>query len=253
MKKILFLAGFLAFILTGCLETTEEVTLNADGTGSLANTNDMSALLGLLKNMGGDNEAMEKLAGQKMDSSLSMASVVDSIPGLTEDDKNLLRTGTMQIKMDADAEKFLTKMNFNFSKISQISQLNGLTEKVLGKRVKDLVTQGAAEMGGDDKIPETSSIASYLDVSFDDGDIKGKVNKDKIGSLANDEFLKGLKELSGMGMTIAHTYVINLPRAASSVEGKNVVMSDDKKKATIKIDLETLFEKQDDISFKIKY
>lgn len=253
MKKVFFLFGCIVFMLTGCLETTEEVTINADGTGTLASTNDMSALLGLLKNMGGDNEAMDKLAGQKMDSTISMASVVDSIPGLSDSEKSLLKTGSMQIRMDAAEEKFLTKMNFTFSNTGQISQLNNLTDKVLGKRMKDLVAQGAGEMGGDEKIPETSTILSYLDVRFDDGEIKGKANKEKLAGLPNDEFLKGLKELSGMGMTVAHTYVINLPRAASSVEGKSLILSEDKKKATIKIELNTLYESPDDITFKIKY
>ena len=253
MKKIFFLLGFIAFMLTGCLETTEEVTLNADGSGSITTTNDMSALLGLLKNMGGDQEAMKNLAGQKMDSSFSMATIVDSIPGLSDSEKNLLRTGTMQINMDAAAEKFQTKMNLSFTNVNQIKTLNTLTDKVLGKRVKDLVAQGAGDMGGIEKIPESSTIASYLDVSFDDGDIKGKVNKEKLGGLDADEFLKGLKELAGMGMTVAHTYVINLPRPATSVEGKNVVLSEDKKKATVKIDLSTLYETPDNITFKIKY
>ncbi len=253
MKKLFFLLGFAALLLTGCLETTEEVTVNADGSGSITNTNDMSALMGLLKNMGGDNEAMDKLKGQKMDSSFSMATIVDSIAGLSEADKNLLRTGSMHIKLDAEAEKFMTKMSFSFTNLGQISQLNTLTDKVLGKRVKDLVTQGAGDIGGGEKIPESSTIASYLDVSFNDGDIKGKVNKDKISTLSSDEFLTGLKELAGMGMTIAHTYVINLPRAATSVEGKSVVLSEDKKKATIKIELNTLYDKPDDIAFKIKY
>lgn len=253
MKKIFFLAGFLVFMLTGCLETTQEVTINSDGSGNLTNTNDMSALMGLLKNMGGDNEAIEKLSGQKMDSSISMASIIDSIAGLSESDKNLLKKGTMQIQVDADAEKFLTKMNFSFNKVAEITQLNSLSENILGKRVKDLVAKGADEMGGEDKIPETSTITSYLDVSFEDGDIKGKVNKEKIAGLNSDEFLKGLKELAGMGMNVSHTYVINLPRPATTVEGKNVVLSEDKKKATVKVELNTLYESPDNVSFKIKY
>ena len=52
MKKILvsLLAGS-AILLTSCFETTQEITLNADGSGTYVNTSDMSKILTIAKNM----------------------------------------------------------------------------------------------------------------------------------------------------------------------------------------------------------
>jgi len=53
MKKIVFsLITSVTLLLTSCLETTQEITLNEDGSGTISNTNDMSALIGIAKQMG---------------------------------------------------------------------------------------------------------------------------------------------------------------------------------------------------------
>ena len=70
MKKILvsLFAGS-AILLTSCLETTQEITLNEDGSGVYVNTNDMGKLLTIAKNMG----AADKIP-QQGDTSFSFAS-----------------------------------------------------------------------------------------------------------------------------------------------------------------------------------
>lgn len=53
MKKLLLSLFAFTFLLVGCLETTQEITINEDGSGTVVNTNDFSALIGLAKQMGG--------------------------------------------------------------------------------------------------------------------------------------------------------------------------------------------------------
>ena len=112
MKKIIFsLLITFSLFLTGCLDTTQEITLNNDGGGTISNTNDMSALIGLLKGMGGAQE-MEKSDIQKIDSSFSLAAAADSIPNLTTEEKELVKKGTAHIMMNGKEEKFIANLIF---------------------------------------------------------------------------------------------------------------------------------------------
>lgn len=70
-KFILSLFTICTLFLTGCLETTQEITLNNDGSGTISNTNDMSALIGLARQMGGGGD-MAKLPQEAIDSTISM-------------------------------------------------------------------------------------------------------------------------------------------------------------------------------------
>src|SRR5882724_6113095 len=93
MKKIfLFLFTATAILLSGCFETTEEITLNADGSGTFSNTNDMSAMIPLIKQMGG--KEVENMGDEAIDSTIALSSKLDSIENLSADEKELLKKGT---------------------------------------------------------------------------------------------------------------------------------------------------------------
>lgn len=251
MKRVLFLLSFVSFILTGCFETTEEITLNEDGSGNMAITSDLSAVISLAKNMGG-GDGMEKLTGQSMDTTISLGMVADSMQGLSDADRDVLKKGAMQIKLDGKDEKFFTKMSFPFSNPEQIAGYNKLTGKVMSSRMKDLAAGSAAGMD-EEQMPEVSSFGDYYDIKFEKGEIKRTLNKDKYAKVESDEYLKGLKETSGMGIPVTATYIINLPRPAEKAEGKNVVLSEDKKKVTIKVDIDDFFSNPEKLEYKIKY
>src|SRR5436190_20396330 len=114
MKK--FIASLLvcsSLLLAGCFESTQEITLNEDGSGTLSNTTDLSALIGLTKQMGGA-EQIEKAPQQVMDSTVSMEKGADSIPNLTPAEREMARKGILRIKMNLKEEKFVTNMAFPF-------------------------------------------------------------------------------------------------------------------------------------------
>ncbi len=124
MKKLLFPVILLtAIILTGCYESTQEITLNEDGTGTVSNTNDMSALISMAKQMGGA-EKMGEAGDQKIDSTFALGKEADSIPGLSLEEKEMARKGTANITLNLKDEKFITKLNFPFSNPSEIGTLN---------------------------------------------------------------------------------------------------------------------------------
>ena len=251
MKKILFSLFILSSLfLTGCLETTQEITLNEDGSGTVSNTNDMSALIGLAKQMGGAQE-MEKAGTQKIDSSFSLAAGADSIPNLTPVEKQMVKKGTAHILMNLKDEKFVTNILFPFSSVTEVPIYNKLSVKILAETMKSQM--GGVPMGGGEGMPETSSLDDYYMYEFSNGELKKKLNKEKYAKVADDEYLKAVNEAGDMGLEMKANYIINLPRPAKEAEGKGIKLSEDKKKITISVSIDDFFEDPSLLEFKIKY
>jgi len=252
MKRILFSIMAGCFLLTGCLETTQEITLKEDGSGVLNSTSDMSSILAIAKNMGG-GEQMENMAGEKMDTLISLAKASDSIPDLSSEEKILLRKGMLRMKMDLKEGQFLTEMNFPFTELNEIAAYNKLTGKLMSKLVKDQMKESPMGGGMDGEMPDPSSFDDYYKLSYEKGGIKKSLDKEKYASASSDEYLNSLKQAASMGIPVSATYIINLPRPAEKVEGKNAKLSDDKMKVTVKADLDDFFDDPEKLEFKIKY
>lgn len=250
-KFILSVLTVCTFFLTGCLETTQEITLNDDGSGTISNTNDMSALIALAKQMGGASE-LEKAPQQAIDSTVSMQNGADSIPNLSAEEREMARKGTLKIKMNLKEEKFLTNLSFPFTNPSQIPAYNKLAGKIMAETMKDKMGESGAPVESD-QLPELSSLDDYYKVEFSNGELTKKVDKEKYAGAESDEYLKAIKQAAGMGLVMKANYVIMLPRPAQKAEGKNVKLSDDKKKVTITADIDDFFEDPAALEFKIKY
>lgn len=239
-------------LLTGCLETTQEITLKEDGSGTLSTTSDMGAILGMAKQMGGAGE-LEKAGEKAMDTTIMLGAQADSIPDLTTGDKELLKKGSMNMKFDLKNDEFKTKLDFPFSNPGEIEKFNKLTGKMLSSALKNQMGDSpmAGGMGGE--MPPFSSFDDYYKLEFSNGELKKKLDKEKYSNVASDEYLNGLKQAASMGIPVGATYVINLPRPAEKVEGKNVKLSDDKMKVTVKVELDDFFDDPEKLEFKIKY
>ena len=251
MKKafLSLLSGCL--LLTGCLETTQEITLRDDGTGLFSTTSDMGPLLTMAKQMGG-GEQLEKAGEVAMDTTIGLGSQADSIPDLNETDKALLQKGRMNMKINLKNDEFKTRLEFPFSQPDEIPAFSQLTGKLMGNIMKSQMGESAM-MDGMGGMPAFSSMDDYFNLEFSNGEFKKKLNKEKYATASSDEYLNGLKQASGMGLPVVTTYIINLPRPAEKVEGKNIQLSEDKRKVTIKAELDDFFEDPEKLEFKIKY
>jgi hypothetical protein len=250
MKKILIcLFAGSVLLLTSCLDTTQEITLNDDGSGIYVNTNDMGKILTVAKNMGAASS--DKMPQQAIDTSFSFASAVDSIPDLTAEDKELLKKGSIQIKMNVEDEKFTTVMSFPFSTLDEIQKINRLSGKVMMETLKDKMPADLSM--GKQQMPEHSSFDDYYILEFSKGELKKKLNKEKYANAGKDEFLNGMKEAGAMGLPVISTFIINLPRPAEKAEGKNVKLSEDKRKVTVSSTMDDFYDNPEALEFKIKY
>lgn len=249
-KFILSVLTGCTLFLTGCLETTQEISLNEDGSGIIKNTSDMSALIGMAKQMGGGGD-MDKLPQDAIDSTISMTDGADSIPNLSPEEREMARKGKLRINMDMKNDKFLTTLSFPFSSPSQIATYNKLSGKIMAETLKDQMAGGAQMPAGE--MPEASSFDDYYSIEFSNGELTKKVNKEKYAGAESDEYLKGIKQAASMGLVMKANYIINLPRPVTKAEGKNVKLSADKKQVTVSADIDDFFADASSLEFKIKY
>lgn len=251
MKNILLTATFLCtLVLTGCFESTQEITLNEDGSGNISSTNDMSALIGLARQMGGGEE-IEKAATQKIDSTFSLASQADSIANLSPEEKAMVRKGVANIMMNLKEEKFTTNIKFPFATAAELLSCNRLSAKIMAQTIKGQM--GGMPMDSGAEMPEFSSFDDYYTVNFSNGVIAKTLNKEKYAKAGDDEYLKGVKEAAGMGLSMKANYIINLPRPAKKAEGAGVTLSADRKRVTISVGIDDFFDEPSKLEFRIEY
>jgi len=251
MKK-LFLSLILAvtIVLSGCFELTQEITLNKDGAGTVSNTNDMSAIMGLARELA--KKDMEKIADEVMDTTFTLADRADSIKGLSPEEVIMMKTGHLHIKMNIQEDKFISTMKFPFTKPGEIAQLNRLSSKLMQETISKQMGENPA-MSSMGETPELSSFDDYYFMQYSNGLLIKSLNKEKYAMVSNDEYLKGIQEAASMGIPMSTTYVINLPRPVKKAEGKNIKVSDDKKKITIKVDIDEFFDDPSALEFRIEY
>lgn len=252
MKRFLLsLFAAAACMLTGCYETTQEITLNENGSGTFSTVNNMSTLMEMAKQMDTSGE-MAKAGDQKIDSAFSLANGADSIADLTPEEKEIVRKGNVHLKMNTKDNQFITQFTFPFSSISQIAATGKVAGKMMTSIIKDKAGEGAAALGGQG-MPEISSFDDYYTVTYKKGVFTKTLNKEKYASVADDEYLKMVKGAASAGLTLKAIYIINLPSPAKKAEGKGIKLSDDKKKITIEADIDDFFDDPSKLEYNIEY
>lgn len=250
MKKLTWAFVLISTIFLASCETTQEITINKDGSGSLSNTSDMSNLIGMLKTMGGDS--VEKIPNA--DTTILLAGIADSIEGLNAAQRKIINKGSMKLTLNMDDEKLVTKANFPFQKLDDLRMLNNAMPKVseaISKKLPGgdqmpggLGTSGKAQM---------KTFDDFFDLVVTNNLISKTLNKTKYATVDNDEYMKSLQQMSSMGSPITANYVINLPRAAKKAEGKALTLSQDKKKLTISVTSDDFFNNPAKFEYRIEY
>ncbi|MFM7646332.1 MAG: hypothetical protein ACKO41_06425 [Sphingomonadales bacterium] len=250
MRPTLFLVTLVSFLITGCLDNTQEITLNESGGGIFTASTDMGGLLGLARQMGAA-QSFSELEKRKMDTVISLADAADSLGGLTSEEKALVANASLSINMDISSDQMKTGIRMPFDNNAQAAIIQPLSGKLLGdaarRQLGDKISAGGRQM------PSPSSFDDYYDLSIGSGSIKRVLNKERYAQVDNDEFLKAMTQLSGMGLSMKATYIINLPRPAIKTEGKSVKLSADKKRVTLSVDIDDFFEEPEKLQYLIEY
>ena len=256
MKKLLVLLTVsCSLILTGCFEILQETNINDNETGVFKNTTDLSAMMGMIKAMGSE-EDLKKLGGSK-DSTVPLAKYTDSIQNLTDTEKAILKRGTLHLVMNVEDEKLLVTFIFPYSDASDLSHMAGLLKKirkqVVGSQMGSMSDKSDDSNAVGETMSETTEIDEFFDIVHKKGKLTKKINKDKYATVNDDGGLKSLKEMSQMGSPMTMKTVLNLPRPAKKAEGKGIELSSDKKTVTISTTIDDLFDNPSKFEYEIEY
>lgn len=254
MKKLLlpFLIAFASLVFAGCMETTEELTIAADGSGTYHVGMDMSGLFDLMDAMKAmDASGTENKKGEKMDTLIAMRDFADTASHLSAEQKALLQNAHMKMKMDEAAKEFKMDMRFPFAKIGDVTKLMQFSQSG-GGNVMDNMLKGApvAGNGGGEKMPDLNS---YYDMVVTGNVIERKLNGEKYAAMQQGEQVKGMQQAGDMLESIKYNTVIHLPRPAKSIKGTHAQLSADKKTLTLKGTLQDLFQDPEAFSYRIEY
>jgi hypothetical protein len=257
IKKISILS-LVVFFLVGCFDITQESTINDDGSGVFTSKTDMGSMLGMLKTMGGD-EAKE-MDSLKADTTIQLASLKDSLQGLTDVEKKMLDKATLKIVMDVPEEIFNIKFNFPYSKPSELEVINSILKKsrkkIMSDQLEGLIPgegdDGSMELGkGDDE--GNTDTDDYFIYTYEKGKLTRKLNKEKYANVENDKGLKSMQEMGQLSAPMKMKTIFNLPKPAKKAEGKGVKLSSDKKTVTIEGTIDDFFDDPSVFEYTIEY
>ncbi len=240
-----------AFGLVSC-ETTREITLKADGSGTLVTTTDMSGLIAIAK-MSGQGKEMDSTE-KSVDTTISLTKIADSIQGLSDTEKELVRKGKLGLNLNMGDEKLFTKLEFPFTSTSQIPVLDQLSARVMEQAMKKQMDNdsGSAPAIPTEEMPK-ANMDDYFTITYSKGVIEKKHIPEKYAKVEDDKGMQSLKEMAGEGMPMNTTLIYNLPKPAKKVTGKNAKLSEDKKKITIVNSVDDFFDDVSKLEFRIEY
>ena len=257
MKKhfLSLLLAAVAIFFAGCIETTEELTISADGSGTYHVGMDMSGLFDMMEMLKAMDTATaggkkEKL---KMDTTMQMRHFTDTASHLTAAEKALFQNAQMKMRMDEDARQFKIDMNFPFTKISDVEKLMKISQAGDGGNAVSKILKGNA-MGEADAVDNPMpDLNSYFDTKVAGNLIERKLNKEKYQALLQNDQVKSMQQAGDMLESFKMNTVIHLPRAAKTVTGSRAQLSADKKTLTLKATMMDLFENPEVFAYRVEY
>ncbi len=252
LKFILTVA--IAFCFAGCLDINEKLDVKKDGSGQLTMDMDMSQMVEMLQTYMGKDELAKK-GMDKMDTTILLKDVVDTLSSLSAEKKTLLRPGSVHIKLDMDAKVFTTHMVFPFSSQENLQKLYGaMSDGSLGtaQLFKGLGGGDDATAGGGAS-PDINQFNGIYDFVSRDGLMTKHLNADKWKALQNDPQMAQIKQAGQMGVEINYTTTILLPRPVKKVDNPLAKLSEDKKTVTIKFNLIDVFDHPEQFGYSIEY
>jgi len=255
-KSLLFLSSILltAFFLTGCLDTEEDLTITANGSGTYKTTIDMSGLFDMMQMAAmmdtSASSQLKEFSDKNIDSSFSLGAFTDTAATLTAEEKAILHDGTAHMTINQKSKVFKIVLNYPFKKVEDVGKImqlqqSGKSFNPMGKGLDN------PALGGMDRgLPSTGEITT---TDFKNGSIERKVDEQKLDALKKDENFSQVMSAGEMLSGVTFTTNIRLPKPVKSSSGANVSVSNDKKTVTLKYTLLDMFKTPKALEFKVEY
>jgi hypothetical protein len=247
-----------AFILTGCLDTQEDVTIKSDGSGLYKNSVDMSGLFDMLQMAAMmDTSAasqLKQLSNKNIDSTFSLSGFTDTASALSAEEKALLKNGTVHLNINQQNKVLKVDMNYPFKKMEDLQKIIELQKSGKGFNPLKQAGQTPGLPGlGEGAGGEMGNPLEGIAVTYKNGLIERKVDQAKIESAKNSEAGSQLANMGEMLDGVTFSTVIHLPRAVKSSTGQKLTLSDDKKTVRMKYTLSDMMKDPRTLEFKLEY
>lgn len=256
MKNIRYaLVALVMFVLAGCYEVNEDITIDSKGAGTYVTKMDMSALLQMMQSMGDADELNKNGLDRVIDTTISLKNILDSAQKVTPEQRRLFSSGTMQLNMNVKESILKTDVRFPFKSLSDLQSLmGGGSTAGLAQVFKQVFSphdsSGAASAAPDDRLDQLNNV---FDVTVTNGSIVKKLNQEKYQALMNRPEMAQVKQMTGGGFEVQYTTVIHLPRPVKKSDNPMIQLSDDRKTVTMKYDMMKLFDTPEKFSYSIYY
>ncbi|MBS1566612.1 MAG: hypothetical protein JST39_19670 [Bacteroidetes bacterium] len=252
-NRILFILS-IPFVLASCMDTREELVIQKDGSGTLAVKADLSKMVEMVKSMANDSDIQKQGLGRAFDTTMLLKSFLDTAQGIPEEEKNLLRDGSLHINLNVKENLGKFEMLLPYSSTDKLPKLYaslnegaGGLKGMMGKMGGNSGDQGQKNDKG---LPQ---ITSVYDITVKKGLFSRKVNKARYESFSQGMKLDQLKQLSGMLGAMSYTFVLTLPQPVKKTSNQKAVLSGDKKTVTLTSDLLECFEHPEMLELEIEY
>jgi hypothetical protein len=257
MKKIFLSVLIISFLFIGCLETTEGLVINENGTGNYTVNIDMSGMFALMDMVKSEDSSVKSDIPEdrkNFDSTVYFKSFIDTATNLNAEEKALLRNAVAHIKMNEKEKIFNVKMTYPFAKINDVGKLIALNGSGKGSSTIQKIFKGKA--GGQEGMDENQNMPDFNEMyqmTYKDGLLERKIKPEKFKEM--EEQLKASAEngMDDMIATIKMNNVINLPRPAKSAVGEKVILSADKKTVTINCTMKDILTNPKAVEYRIMY
>jgi hypothetical protein len=257
MKKILQLLLIIPaiFCLAGCFDTTEEITIDKNGSGVYQVNADFKGLFELIDAMKGMDTSANSSLGKfpsNIDTTINLRTFTDTASKLSAEEKALLRNATLNMVMNQKDKVFKILMKYPYQDINDVQKIMKLSQtgnSMLGKALQGKEAP-ETDMQLNQGMPELNN---FFDITYKKGLIEKKINAEKLKELQeNEQFAQIQQALQMMSEATVNT-IIHLPKPAKKAEGAKVKLSDDKKTVTINASLSDLFNEPNSFAYRIEY
>jgi hypothetical protein len=261
MKQIRYcFIALLTLSLVSCFELEEKIELNENNSGNYIVNVNLGGLMERMEEMGmSQKEGGEGKMPELMDSTIYFKDSVMASSLLTPEEKELIKDGTMRMKLDEKRKEMRVILRFPFSNMVQLKQLKeqalDLIKKIDKKEKEEGPDADNPLSGGLEKMDMLSAPGSDAGV-FSAG--PGRISyliADKSAmakTLQNDSAAQMLQQMSAMMGEAKFSTVIQLPRPATSTSS-NAKLSADKKTVTISYTLEEVLKNPALLEYEINY
>lgn len=242
-------------LLSGCFETTEDVSINTNGSGTYTVDMDMSGLLSMMNMLkAADTVVQTGVKGKNIDSTILFSPFTDTATSLSAEDKALLRNASIHIKMNEQV--FKIKMTYPFEKVADMAKLMALTGSASGGNMIKKMLGNNAELPDENNGNVSAGMLNYKDLyqmTYGDGLLERKIREEKFTEFGAKNNLNEMAQLEDMMDAIKMNNVLHLPRAAKTVQGAKATLSADKKTVTISCTLKELIANPKVSDYRIEY